>query len=85
VGNAEAVMAWLEKRYEDAAIGIDHLDGLSVEFDDWRFNIRASNTEPLLRLNVETLGNPALLKKRVNEVAKAVSIAAFWSEWSRVA
>ena len=85
VGNAGAVMDWLEKRYEDAAVGVDHLDGLSVEFEDWRFNIRASNTEPLLRLNVETLGNPALLKKRVNEVAKAVSIAAFWNEWSRVA
>ncbi|MEM7398943.1 MAG: phosphomannomutase/phosphoglucomutase [Pseudomonadota bacterium] len=76
VTSAKAVTDRLEKRYRGKAVHIDGLDGLSMEFDDWRFNVRASNTEPLLRLNVETLGNPALLKKRVSEVAKAISAAA---------
>ncbi len=76
VSSAKAVTDRLEKRYRGKAVHIDGLDGLSMEFDDWRFNVRASNTEPLLRLNVETLGNPALLKKRVSEVAKAISAAA---------
>lgn len=42
----------------------DWLDGLSMEFDDWRLNLRASNTEPLLRLNLETRGDIALLADR---------------------
>jgi len=43
---------------------VDHTDGVSVEFHDWRFNLRASNTEPLLRLNVESRGNEALMHDR---------------------
>jgi phosphomannomutase len=44
-----------------------HLDGISVEFDDWHFNVRASNTEPLLRLNLEGL-TPEIMEKRRDEV-----------------
>ncbi len=44
---------------------IDYLDGLSVNFPTWRFNIRASNTEPLIRLNVETVGDKPLLEQKV--------------------
>ncbi|MEL7344529.1 MAG: phosphomannomutase, partial [Pseudomonadota bacterium] len=76
VQSATAVTERLEKSYQSQAVHIDGMDGLSMEFDDWRFNLRASNTEPLLRLNVETRGNPALLKMRVKEVAKAISDAA---------
>lgn len=43
---------------------VDHTDGVSVEFHDWRFNLRGSNTEPLLRLNVESRGNEALMQDR---------------------
>jgi len=51
---------------------LDRTDGVSVEFDDWRFNLRGSNTEPLLRLNVETRGDPTLLRRRVEELAQRI-------------
>lgn len=44
------------------------LDGLSLDFGNWRFNIRASNTEPLVRLNIETKGNEALLNEKIEEI-----------------
>jgi phosphomannomutase len=43
---------------------VSHLDGVSVDFDDWHFNVRPSNTEPLLRLNLETLSEDALERRR---------------------
>jgi phosphomannomutase len=48
----------------ECGLAIDETDGLGMEFADWRFNLRASQTEPLLRLNVETRGNPDLLEKQ---------------------
>jgi phosphomannomutase len=63
-----AVLAAIESRYRDAALGIDHTDGLSMEFDDWRFNLRASNTEPLVRLNVESRGDRALMEAKTAEL-----------------
>jgi phosphomannomutase len=53
VDDQDAVLARIEKAYADQDAEIDHLDGLTVGRDDWWFNVRASNTEPLLRLNVE--------------------------------
>ena len=50
----------------------DHTDGVSVEFPDWRFNLRGSNTEPVLRLNVETRADAALLDRRVAELSALV-------------
>ncbi len=47
---------------------LDRDDGIGVEFADWRFNLRSSNTEPLLRLNVETRGDPELLERRTKEL-----------------
>ena len=47
---------------------IDELDGLSMSFDNWRFNLRKSNTEPLVRLNVEARGDDVLLKEKTNEL-----------------
>ena len=62
VADPDAVLARVEERF--AAGGrIDRTDGLSVEFDDYRFNLRKSNTEPVIRLNVETRGDAALLDK----------------------
>lgn len=66
VADATAVLARLEKDYSDGKV--DHLDGLSVEYDNWRFNLRASNTEPLLRLNVETRGDAALCEEKTREL-----------------
>ena len=48
----------------------EDIDGISFSFKDWRFNLRASNTEPLVRLNVETKGDKALLEKKVNELSQ---------------
>ena len=57
-----------EARYKDTAVSIDRTDGLGMEFPDWRFNLRASNTEPLLRLNVESRGDEALMRVRTAEL-----------------
>ena len=54
----------LKERYAAAGGRISHLDGLSVDFDDWHFNVRPSNTEPLLRLNLEALSEPLMEEKR---------------------
>ena len=67
VGDAQSVMESIESHYlaMNLAMGgitTDHLDGLTVESSDWWFNVRASNTEPLLRLNVEA-NSDALMKK----------------------
>ncbi|HZJ07716.1 MAG TPA: phosphomannomutase/phosphoglucomutase [Nocardioidaceae bacterium] len=54
VGDQDAALREVERQYvEEAGVSIDHLDGLTVTHDEWWFNVRASNTEPLLRLNVE--------------------------------
>lgn len=52
----------------------DHTDGLSMEFPAWRFNVRTSNTEPLLRLNVETRGNTQLLEDKTAELSEMIRI-----------
>jgi len=57
----------LEERYADARIS--HLDGISVEYDDWHFNVRPSNTEPLLRLNLEALSEEEMVARRDEVVA----------------
>ncbi|HXG75878.1 MAG TPA: phosphomannomutase/phosphoglucomutase [Gaiellaceae bacterium] len=57
----------LKERYAAQGARISHLDGISVEFDDWHFNVRPSNTEPLLRLNLEAL-SPELMERKRDEV-----------------
>ncbi len=57
----------LKERYAAEGGRISHLDGLSVDFDDWHFNVRPSNTEPLLRLNLEAL-SPDLMEEKRDEV-----------------
>ena len=48
------------------------MDGLSVEFEDWRFNLRKSNTEPVIRLNVETRQNEELMQKKTSELLAGI-------------
>jgi phosphomannomutase len=64
VADAQAVIAEVEKQYAAQAVAVDRTDGLSVEFADWRFNLRMSNTEPVIRLNVESRGNQALMEEK---------------------
>lgn len=60
----------IEGKYSDGKI--DKLDGLSVDYDDWRFNLRMSNTEPILRLNVESKDDIKLMKKKTKELLKII-------------
>ena len=50
-------------------------DGISIEYKDWRFNVRGSNTEPVLRLNVESRGNEALMKEKTEELLALIASA----------
>jgi len=68
VSDAPALIAKVESMYSDAAKSIEHMDGLSLGFDDWRFNLRMSNTEPVVRLNVETRGDDALMRAKTEEL-----------------
>ncbi len=54
--------------YKKSAVHIDYTDGISVEFDTWRFNLRSSNTEPVVRLNVESKGDIALVNKKTADL-----------------
>ncbi len=54
----------LKERYTSAGGRASHVDGLSIEFDDWHFNVRPSNTEPLLRLNLEALSEATMVERR---------------------
>ena len=63
-----AAIAALEARYARLAYKVDRTDGLSYEFGNWRFNLRASNTEPLIRLNVEARGSQELMQAKTQEL-----------------
>lgn len=56
------------ERYQPDALQLDQTDGISLEFPDWRFNLRSSNTEPVVRLNVESRANPALMQQKTEEI-----------------
>jgi phosphomannomutase len=70
VADGEAKMAELQERYGDARIS--HLDGVSVDYDDWHFNVRPSNTEPLLRLCLESLVSQDDMERRRDEVLSVI-------------
>jgi phosphomannomutase len=72
VKDAQKAMSIIEQKYgERADVNIDHLDGLTVNGDTWWFNLRPSNTEPLLRLNVEAKDR-ARMEKIKDEVLATV-------------
>ena len=68
VSNAESCIDRIQNHFASSAKSIDKLDGLSMSFSNWRFNLRKSNTEPLVRLNVEARGDSKLLKERTEEL-----------------
>ncbi len=67
-GDPKAILARVRELYEKNATAIDFTDGLSLEFPEWRFNLRSSNTEPLVRLNVESRGNVGLMQEKTAEL-----------------
>jgi len=72
VGDAQAVIARMREIYAPKALRIDETDGVGMDFDRWRFNLRMSNTEPLIRLNVETRGDAALLAAKTDELLAVI-------------
>ena len=68
--DAKATLVKVEAHYSElnSDVEIDHTDGLSMNFGDWRFNLRASNTEPVVRLNVESRGDQALMEAKTAEL-----------------
>jgi phosphomannomutase/phosphomannomutase/phosphoglucomutase len=68
VDDARATLERLHDRYAADAIDVDDTDGYCFEFPEWRFNIRMSNTEPVVRLNVESRGSEALMQEKTQEV-----------------
>jgi phosphomannomutase len=70
VADVRTTLAAVEQKYSDGKI--DKLDGLSVEYPDWRFNLRGSNTEPVIRLNVEARANAELVRLKTQELLQLI-------------
>jgi len=70
INNPKEKLEEIDKKYSGGKR--DHSDGLSVEYDNWRFNLRISNTEPIIRLNVESRGDIKLMKEKTEELLKAI-------------
>ncbi|NKF22419.1 phosphomannomutase [Solimonas sp. C16B3] len=66
------VLAAIEAHYAPGAESIEKVDGLSIAYADWRFNLRGSNTEPVLRLNVESRADVALMRTRTDELLRQI-------------
>ena len=68
VENPKEAIERVLAHYGDQPKSVDRTDGISLEFDTWRFNLRMSNTEPVVRLNVESRGDAELVKRKTDEV-----------------
>jgi phosphomannomutase len=64
VNDVQDKMKAVEEHFSQNARSVDHLDGITIDFGDWWFNVRPSNTEPLLRLNIEANSRPLMEQKR---------------------
>ncbi len=69
LADPKVAMARAVAAFEGEALKRDDMDGVSLEFADWRFNLRASNTEPVVRLNVESRGDRDLVARRLAEIS----------------
>lgn len=72
VEDPDASIQQIKQFYADSVLQTTATDGLSMAFEHWRFNLRASNTEPLLRLNIETRGDPRLLEQKVAQLTELI-------------
>ncbi len=70
--NPAAALALVRARYVPLAASVDETDGLGLSFPTWRFSLRASNTEPVVRLNVESRGDAGLVRAKVTEICKVL-------------
>ena len=67
IPDAAGAIEAVRQQHHGSALSLDYIDGLSMEFSTWRLNLRSSNTEPLLRLNVETRGDKDLLTEKTED------------------
>jgi len=70
--DARSILERVRAQYQQSAHTIDYTDGLSIEFPEWRFNLRGSNTEPLVRLNVESRGSEPLMREKTAELLRLI-------------
>ena len=73
VSNTKIIIDSIKEYYLDDALGVDETDGVGMEFEKWRFNLRASNTEPLIRLNVESNSNESLMNEKTRELVDRIT------------
>ncbi|NUW75566.1 MULTISPECIES: phosphomannomutase CpsG [Vibrio] len=69
----KAAIKRVQQTFEHDALVVDYTDGLSMEFNDWRFNLRTSNTEPVVRLNVESRHNTELMSSKTQQILDLLS------------
>lgn len=68
VKNSDFILEQVKEKYGKGASRVDLIDGVGIEYDNWRFNLRPSNTEPLIRFNMETKGDRKLLEDKKKEI-----------------
>ncbi len=73
ISDGAGAIAAIEAQYQASAMTVEKVDGLSMEFSKWRFNLRMSNTEPLVRLNVESRADVELMEQKTQELLNALS------------
>ncbi len=76
IADQQAAIDDVKRRFVPGAVSVESIDGLSVAHERWRFNLRTSNTEPLVRLNVESRGDAALMRDRTAEILEVLSLHA---------
>jgi phosphomannomutase len=76
VTDQQQVLRSIRERYQSEVVSSSDIDGVSFDFAEWRFNLRSSNTEPLIRLNVETRGDADLLQRKTSEILELVDAQA---------
>ena len=75
LADAKRALEALDAHFGKQAVARDTTDGVSLTFDTWRVNVRSSNTEPVVRVNVESRGDPALMKQKTDEVLAVLRAA----------
>ena len=73
VNNTQTIIDSIKEYYLEDVSGVDETDGIGMEFEKWRFNLRASNTEPLIRLNVESNNNESLMNEKTRELVDRIN------------
>jgi phosphomannomutase len=72
ISDQQAAIEDVKRHFVPGAVSVESIDGLSVAHERWRFNLRTSNTEPLVRLNVESRGDAALMRARTSEILEVL-------------